>query len=511
MQTKPASPANHEKPIFNTRTKISVKLLLSFGTVLVLVLGLSYSSLTAIGRLGGALDHAVNVDARKIQLVGDIHAGFEEMRADSTKIEMSLVNMLIVRLDAREGAEDGSACAGCHTKEIVGHQKQRFDSAANRLKQKTLEFRPMVANDAERQALDKIDSGVAAWLSLYEHYLSLTRDHRFNAGHEVMLGRIYPLIETLDKVTDQLEAEEKNLLRKAAQEAQGRISSNRGVAFLLLALCLFAGCGVYWTVHGATLTLRQFAGDMREVTHQVAAAASQISSSSHMLAQGACEQAASLEETSASSEEINIMSRKSAEGSQQASHKMEETTQKVKDANHTLQQMMNSMEAISSSSDKISRIIKVIDEIAFQTNILALNAAVEAARAGEAGLGFAVVADEVRNLAQRCTQAARDTAGLIEESIAMSREGKAKFEHVTSAIQAITEIAAEVKLLVDGVSRSSQEQTQGVEQVTRAIAQVEKVTQSNAASAEENAAAGADLNVQSETLKKVVTKLVELV
>jgi methyl-accepting chemotaxis protein/methyl-accepting chemotaxis protein-1 (serine sensor receptor) len=492
-------------------TKIRVKLLLSFATVLALVLGLSYSSLTAIDRLGASLDNAVNANAKKLQIVGEIQTSFQEMRADSTKVEMSLVSMLVARFNAEAGTVDAATCSSCHTKDNVASQKRGFDDAASRLKRKILELRPLAGTDTERQALDTIDNGVTGWLALYEQYMGLAWEHKFNDAHEIMLGKIYPLIGSLDKVAEKLAAEQQGLLKAASQEAQTRVAASRGVAFVLLGLCLVAGCGVYWTVRGVTLTLSEFAGEMTDVTHQVAAAAAQISSSSRTLAQGASEQAASLEDTSSSSEEINIMSHKSAEGSQLASEKMEEAAGRVSEANRTLQQMMNSMEAINSSSDKISKIIKVIDEIAFQTNILALNAAVEAARAGEAGMGFAVVADEVRSLAQRCTQAARDTAGLIEESIAMSQDGKGKFEQVTQAIRSITESATEARLLVDGVCRSSQEQTRGVEQVSRAIAQVEQVTQSNAASAEENATAGHELCAQSELLKNIVGRLNALV
>jgi methyl-accepting chemotaxis protein len=183
----------------------------------------------------------------------------------------------------------------------------------------------------------------------------------------------------------------------------------------------------------------------------------------------------------------------------------------VAEANQSLQQMMASMDAINTSSDKISKIIHVIDEIAFQTNILALNAAVEAARAGEAGMAFAVVADEVRNLAQRCKVAAHDTTGLIEESIAMSRDGKGKFDEVAKAIQSITQNAAQVKGLIDGVSLNSQEQTRGVEQVAKAVAEMERVTQTTAARAEESASAGERLSAQSEVLKNIVHRLSALV
>jgi methyl-accepting chemotaxis protein/methyl-accepting chemotaxis protein-1 (serine sensor receptor) len=182
-------------------------------------------------------------------------------------------------------------------------------------------------------------------------------------------------------------------------------------------------------------------------------------------------------------------------------------SQSVATANNTLSDMTASMQEIGSSSGKISKIIKVIDEIAFQTNILALNAAVEAARAGEAGAGFAVVADEVRNLAQRSAQAAKDTASLIEESILKSTEGSKKLGQVAASIQGITEGVGRVKTLIDEVEASSKEQAQGIDQISKAVAQMEEVTQRSAASAEQTASASEELNAQSQALMAVVGNL----
>src|SRR4029077_16607994 len=190
--------------------------------------------------------------------------------------------------------------------------------------------------------------------------------------------------------------------------------------------------------------------------------------SAQSMSQGASEQAASLEENSASMEEMATMTGKNAESSYQAATLMGEAARVVESANSALVDMVSSMTSIKVSSQRVSKIIKTIDEIAFQTNILALNAAVEAARAGEAGMGFAVVADEVRNLAQRSAQAAKDTATLIEESVAKSSEGSANLQKVTEVIHSITSSSSKVKVLVDEVNLGSQEQARGIEQISKA-------------------------------------------
>ena len=201
------------------------------------------------------------------------------------------------------------------------------------------------------------------------------------------------------------------------------------------------------------------------------------------------------------------MTRNNADHSRAAAEEMDKVNRRVQDSNAALTEMIVSMHDIRASGDRISKIIRVIDEIAFQTNILALNAAVEAARAGEQGAGFAVVADEVRSLAQRSAQAAKDTAPLIEESIAKSNEGSVKLEQVASAIRDITEIAARVKLLVDNVNVGSQDQARGVEQVSKAIQQMDQVTQATAASSEESAATSEELAGQAETMNGIALQL----
>ena len=300
--------------------------------------------------------------------------------------------------------------------------------------------------------------------------------------------------------------------RKAGEQIEANVGSTiTGIAIGLFIGVLVAA-GLAWVIVRSTSSVLSTAvSELREGAGQVVSAAGQVSTSAQSLSQGATEQAASLEETSASMEEMASMTRKNAENAQQASALVTGVAQQVDESNAALTEMVASMSAIKESSNKVAKIIKTIDEIAFQTNILALNAAVEAARAGEAGMGFAVVADEVRNLAQRSAQAAKDTAGLIEESIARSQEGSTKVEQVAAAISAITGSVAQVKGIVAEVREASQQQTQGIDQVAQAIQQMEKVTQTTAATAEESAAASEELNAQAEQSMGVVRRLDALV
>lgn len=253
--------------------------------------------------------------------------------------------------------------------------------------------------------------------------------------------------------------------------------------------------------------LHELSTALDEGANQVAAAADQVAASGSMLAEGSSEQAASLEETSASLEEMSSMVRRNTEIAEDASNVAREARTSADGGASDMQAMIKAMNEIKASSDDIAKIIRTIDEIAFQTNILALNAAVEAARAGVAGAGFAVVAEEVRNLAQRTATSAKETATKIEGAIHRAEQGVTISSKVAQTFEAIIERVRNLDSLVAEVAAASKEQNQGISQVTIAVNEMDKVTQSSAASAEESASAAQELSSQAGSLHDIVAEL----
>lgn len=248
-----------------------------------------------------------------------------------------------------------------------------------------------------------------------------------------------------------------------------------------------------------------------EANGQVVSASDQIASSSTSLAEGASSQASSVEEVSATVEQSTAINNQNAENSREADTLAKAANDAARTGNHKIQELMKAMEKITESSQRIAKIIKTIDEIAFQTNLLALNAAVEAARAGEHGLGFAVVADEVKNLAQRSANAAKETAGIIEEAIEEIKNGNQIAKDTNESFGEILEKAKKTSDLIGEITVSIKEQAEGMTQIATAMGQIDQVTQQNAANSEEAAAAAEELNAQAVSMMQSVDSIAKIV
>jgi methyl-accepting chemotaxis protein/methyl-accepting chemotaxis protein-1 (serine sensor receptor) len=453
---------------------------------LTLVLGsTAWLGLRTIGVLGAAYDNTASRTTRKIELASVIGKASADMAAGQR-------GLVLGTYAKNAGFADES--------------RQAYEDSATSLKQALADIQPLLNTDDARQTVARIQAEIDRWLPGFAALAKQAQAGDAAAAAKTMWTTT-ALYHAVGKDAAHLAAVQRTLLDDDVDNTGNQRSTARFLMLLLIALGAGAAVTSAFAARSAIVTIQRLAAQLLEGSEQVASAAGQVASASQSLAQGSSEQAASLEETSSSTSEITAITRKNADSTRAATEHMAQTAQQVGDANRNLDEMVHSMKEINGSSEKIAKIIKVIDEIAFQTNILALNAAVEAARAGEAGMGFAVVADEVRNLAQRSAQAAKDTAALIEESIGKSKDGGRKLDLVAKSIQNITGSAAQVKTLVDRIEAGSEEQTRGIEQIGGAVTQMEQVTQRNAANAEESAAASEELSSQANALKEIVGEL----
>ena len=424
-------------------------------------------------------------------------------------------------------------------KASIGHGRVEIEEAAQTIDLVELESTYKAFQDENKEldgaitALLQGGEGVAAiddpTLRSLAAEIDKIHDQQFNAAAEQFfaiqrkLGAVETELHEADEAADKfggqmvtlLEGVEEGAKRgvvaaAASSKAIAKAAIGQIVSGILIGFILAIGLGALIT-RSITKPINVVIDGVAEGADQVASASAEISSSSQSLAEGATEQAASLEETSSSLEEMSSTVQQNADNAgqaQQLSTVAKDTA--VKGAN-SVNKMIEAVNEINSSSEEVSKIIKVIDEIAFQTNLLALNAAVEAARAGEHGKGFAVVAEEVRNLAGRSAEAAKTTAGLIEDSSAKAKMGSELATESGEVLNEIVSNTTKASDLISEIAAASREQAEGINQVTRAVTQMDQVTQQNSAFSEETASASEELSSQAEGLKDLVDRLAEIV
>jgi methyl-accepting chemotaxis protein len=252
-------------------------------------------------------------------------------------------------------------------------------------------------------------------------------------------------------------------------------------------------------------SLNDILQQVHTAVEQVAAGAGQVSNASQELSQGATESASSLEEISSSVNQINSQSRQNTDNATEAASLSKQAAQDATGGQHQMSELREAMDSISHASNEITKVVKVIDDIAFQINLLALNANVEAARAGKYGKGFAVVAEEVRNLAVRSAQAVQETTAMVDQSVSSIEAGNSLTDKTAEQLESIVSGAARVAEFLEEISAASREQTDGIEQITEGLSQVDQVTQSNTASAEESASASEELASQAQQLRGAIS------
>jgi len=373
-------------------------------------------------------------------------------------------------------------------------------------------YEAIIVSDDDRRSFAELKQKRDAFRDARGIYLELLKDGKREEAaafeHEKLESAYFTFREHIAKLLQWNEDEALAVTNEmVATSHRAKLGASLVAGFSILTALILG-----WIIIRSTnQALQHTASFLDDASSQVAAAARQVSIGSQSLAEGASEQAASLEESSSSLEELSSMTKRNAESAVSAKGFSGEARSAADTGNGDMTEMREAMDAIKTSSNDIAKIIKTIDEIAFQTNILALNAAVEAARAGTAGAGFAVVADEVRALAQRSATSAKETASKIEVAIQNSDHGVRISGKVASSLGVILEKVRRVDELVAEISHASSEQNQGISQINTAVSLMDKVTQSNAANAEETAAAAEELTAQSAALKDTVGHLRQLV
>jgi len=468
---------------------ISKKLYASFGAALAFTLILGISAWMSLAHIR-TQTRVSSTSTHKLALGGQMDALTENM--------LSLERGMVVRAFTKDV-------------EIVDTYNAGFRDDLAKRQQLVKEYDSIVTSEKAKQILQSIAASYDARMEAHDELYRLCRAGDGVAAAALQRGKLKAMAEKTDAQILELQQIATSQVTEIAASNESLVNSSIWVVVVMILLSAAVGAVVIYVVRQINFALTQVVSELSEGSQQTASAAAQVSSSSQSLAQGSSEQAASLEETSASSEEINAMAHKNTENSTNMAQMVAESKKEFQNTDRQLLDMMAAMDDINTSSSKIAKIIKIIDEIAFQTNILALNAAVEAARAGEAGMGFAVVADEVRSLAQRSAQAAKDTALLIEDSVTKSEAGKTKLGGVVTSIQHISNEFIQLATLVDEVSHGSREQSSGIDQIRKALGQMEQVTQTTAANAEESAAAAEQLNAQSEAMKEITGRLNSMV
>jgi methyl-accepting chemotaxis protein/methyl-accepting chemotaxis protein-1 (serine sensor receptor) len=466
------------------------KLLYSVSALTAAVIVLGATGLTSVQRLGAQLDESANLTSRKLILFGMFKGDVLEMRL---ALRDCMYNSAVKNAS---GFDSSSA---------------QFLDRVSKAQHEAEQIKPLLVTEKGKKLVAALSAGVADYGEAGGQVIALMKAGNSAGAERLVAERVGPNGEQIVKQIDGFVDVQDAYVKNASLESASSIAKSKWLIGILLTLGLVASGLALEVLFGLNRKLRQMSEELSHGADQVSSAARQVASASQSLAQGASEQAAATEEVSAAVESITAMTRHNVESGKESAHLMGEAQTTGALVRNAMEGTAQAVAQIVEANGKIGRILHSIDEISFQTNILALNAAVEAARAGEAGAGFAVVADEVRSLAQRCAEAARETAEFVDRNKASADSATTHVADVRATWQQSGAIRDRVKHLSDQIAASSEQQNVSVQEIAHALSDMNTVTQQSAAQAEETAAASQQLTGQAAVLASASAQLESLV
>ena len=403
----------------------------------------------------------------------------------------------------RRGVLNADASAG-----TGAGDEAAFASATAVGEKASLEYESLLSDEEDGRLFSLAKTARQQFIARSDELLGRLREGAIDAARDTLRDGVDPALDACVAAFNDTIDYNIKLTQRAAAAASDKVVASFWLIGGALAAATLLGSLLGAVIIGtAKRSLGRLSTALENGATLTSRASGQLATASQLLAEGCSEQGSAVAETSASLEEMSAMIRSTADNADKAKAFANQARAAAQTGVSTMGAMNEAMAAIEASSAEVAQIVKNIDEIAFQTNILALNAAVEAARAGEAGAGFAVVADEVRSLAQRSAAAAKQTAEKIEASIASSRRGSASCDRVGASLEEIMQKVMAADGLVAEIATAAKEQAQGIQQVGVAMTEMDKVTQSNSAGAEQSASAAEELKAQARTLQQTVQVL----
>ena len=476
-------------------TKIFTRMIESFSIVIVLALLLGVIGAVMINMVADKTGEIYNVHILGIEQLNMAQSSYNHMRLNINKSAIAALSGNAEEVHKREGY---------------------FLTGKNELDERLEEFEKNETNEDIKRKINDFRVVESAYLEKTDAFFSICfvassgRDvETVNKAVEDLSEKAYIVEQTL---SDIIAAESAEAAKAKSDTDAFNLLSKIVQIILLVAIIIFSACVAFVMSNRIEKNLKSIIDKMTVSTINISASAAQLNGASESLAAGSSKQAAAIEETSATMNETASMVAQNAENTRIASQIAASATEMAGKGMKEMTDMVKTMEQIKESSDKISKIVKTIDDIAFQTNLLSINAAVEAARAGgDAGRSFAVVAQEVRELAQMSANASAETAEIIRKNIILTNSGREASKWVSATLGEITGQTDQLNKLMSEINSASEEQASGINQVNMAVSQMEKITQDNAAVAEENAASSISMREEIKNLESAVYIAKELI